>query len=249
MHTHTAVFLGPMLLTAALALPTSATGAPALTALNAAAALRTPALGSPVAGPQQAPAPAQAAATRGASVAWLDLQRIVETSAEGKIANAKVQALTQKKSNEIGDKTKQLQAAQQKLQTSGTVLNDGARSLLEKEIEKLNVDIQRMQQDAQAEIQELQTQLQGEFQKKLMPVVEVVVKERNIALLFSRNDAGIVYGDPGLDLTDEIVKRFDAAAATPSAAAPRPPTAAPAPTQKPPAGGQTTPPAGNPQGR
>lgn len=223
MQTHAVVLLGALLLTAPLV-----------------SAAR-----------QQAPAPAPAAAARGASVAWLDLQRIVEASAEGKIANAKVQALTQKKSNEIGEKTKQLQAAQQKLQTSGTVLNDAARGQLEKDVDKLNVDIQRMQQDAQAEVQDLQAQLQNEFQKKLMPVIEAVVKERNIVLLFSRNDAGIVYGDPGLDLTEEIVKRFDAmaapAAAAPAATAPRPPTAAP--TQKPPAGSQTTPPAGNQQGR
>jgi len=169
-------------------------------------------------------------------VAWLDLQRIVESSAEGKIANAKVQALTQKKSSEIGEKTKQLQAAQQKLQTSGTVLSEAAQGLLQKEIDRLNVEIQRMQQDAQAEIQDLQLQLQNEFQKKLMPVIETLVKERSIALLFSRNDAGIVYGDPGLDLTDEVVKRFDATAAAPPVAT----------APKPPAGGQTTPPGGNP---
>jgi outer membrane protein len=230
MHKHTAVFLGTILLAVPLA-----SGATTAHTDQAPAA----------------PAAAQAAAARGASVAWLDLQRIVESSAEGKIANAKVQALTQKKSNEIGEKTKQLQAAQQKLQTSGTVLSDEAQGLLQKEIERLNVDIQRMQQDAQAEIQDLQVQLQNEFQKKLMPVIETLVKERSITMLFSRNDAGIVYGDPGLDLTDEVVKRFDATAATPPSAgtasrppaappAPRPPAATPAP--KP-----TTPPA--PQGR
>lgn len=197
--------------------------------------------------PQQAAgaaAPAQAGAqARGVSVAWLDLQRIVETSAEGKIANAKVQALTQKKTNEIADKNKQLQAAQLKLQTGGTVLNDDARTQLEKEIDRLNLDIQRMQQDAQTEIQDLQAQLQNDFQKKLMPVIETLVKERNITMLFSRNDAGIVYGDPALDLTAEIIKRFDGMTATP---APAPSASAP----RPPAGGQSsTPAAGTPPGR
>lgn len=234
MYKHTAVFLGTILLTVSVA-----------SAATTANTEQAPA----------APAAAQAAA-RGTSVAWLDLQRIVESSAEGKIANARVQALTQKKSNEIGEKTKQLQAAQQKLQTSGTVLSEAAQGTLQKEIDRLNVDIQRMQQDAQAEIQDLQGQLQNEFQKKLMPVIETLVKERGITLLFSRNDAGIVYGDPGLDLTDEVVKRFDATAATPPAAgtaprppaataAPKPPAATPAPA-KPPAGGPTTPPGGNP---
>jgi Skp family chaperone for outer membrane proteins len=205
--------------------------------LLGAAAQPTPVLAAQAAQqPAGAAAPAQAAA-RGVSVAWLDLQRIVETSAEGKIANAKVQALTQKKTNEIGDKQKQLQTAQTKLQTGGSVLNDDARGQLEKEVDRLNLDIQRMQQDAQAEIQDLQASLQNEFQKKLMPVIETLVKERNVTMLFSRNDAGIVYGDPALDLTNEIIKRFDAttAPASPGAAAPRPPAA--------------TPPSGTPQGR
>ena len=196
--------------------------------------------------PQQAAgaaAPAQAGAqTRGISVAWLDLQRIVESSAEGKIANAKVQALTQKKTNEIGEKNKQLQAAQLKLQTGGTVLNDDARGQLEKEVDRLNLDIQRMQQDAQTEIQDLQASLQNDFQKKLMPVIEALVKERNITMLFSRNDAGIVYGDPGLDLTAEVINRFDGMAAAPPAA-PKPPAPS-ATAPKPPAAGQPATPAG-----
>lgn len=199
-------------------------------------------LGSTQALAAQAPQQAAGAQARGISVAWLDLQRIVESSAEGKIANAKVQALTQKKTNEIGDKNKQLQAAQLKLQTGGTVLNDDARGQLEKEVDRLNLDIQRMQQDAQTEIQDLQASLQNDFQKKLMPVIEALVKERNITMLFSRNDAGIVYGDPGLDLTAEVINRFDGMAAAPPAA-PKPPAPS-ATAPKPPAAGQPATPAG-----
>jgi outer membrane protein len=183
---------------------------------------------------------ASAAASSGLSVAWLDLEEIVQASAEGKIANAKVQALTQRKSNEIGERTKQLQASQQRLQAGGTVLNDAARLQLERDIERLNIDIQRMQQDAQAEVQELQVELQAEFQQKLMPVIEALVKERGVTFLFSRLEAGIVYADPATDLTMEIIRRFDAAASAPSAA-----PASAAPAQPPPAAPAATPPPGN----
>jgi len=138
--------------------------------------LSAPQVSAQAAGQERAAAAAGAA---GVSVGWLDLERIVQTSAEGKIANAKVQALTQRKSNEINEKTKQMQASQQRLQAGGTVLNDQARSALEKEIDRLNIDIQRMQQDAQAEVQEMQAQLQDEFQKKLMPIIEALVKEHH----------------------------------------------------------------------
>jgi hypothetical protein len=54
-------------------------------------------------------------------------------------------------------------------------------------------------------------------------------------MLFSARDAGIVYADPGLDLTADVIRRFDAAAGTPApAATPAPATPAPAtPAPKP----------------
>jgi Skp family chaperone for outer membrane proteins len=230
MHKYIAICLGVI----CLAVPAAGAQAPA-----------------PAGATPQAPAPAPASApARGLSIGWVDLERVVQTSAEGKIASAKVQALTQKKSGELGEKNKQLQAAQQKLQAGGTVLNDSARTQLEREVERLNIDLQRMQQDAQQELQELQAELQAEFMKKLSPIIERVVKERNINMLFSRVEAGIVFADPALDLTEELIKRFDSTVGTPAPAAGAKPSA-PAPAPKPPA---TTPPAtppapGTPPGR
>ena len=67
------------------------------------------------------------------------------------------------------------------------------------------------QQDADAELQELQQQLQAEFQRKLIPVVQQIVTEKGLHLLLSQADAGIIWADPGVDLTVEVIKRFDAA--------------------------------------
>jgi outer membrane protein len=168
--------------------------------------------------PRQEPAPAAMAA--GMKVAFINLQQVAGESAEGKIATAKVQALNQKKVNELNDKNKQLQSDQQKLQQGGAVLNDAVRAQLEKEVEKLNVEIERFQQDATAEVTELQQQLQNEFQQKLMPIIESLVKAQGISILFSMTDAGIIFVDPGLDITSEVIKRFDAAMATTASPAP-----------------------------
>ena len=186
---------------------------------------------------QAAPAPPASAAPAGLKVAFINLQQIAAESAEGKIATAKVQALNQKKVNELNDKTKLLQTNQQKLQQGGAVLNDAARAQLEKDVEKLNVEIERFQQDATAEVTELQQQLQGEFQQRLMPVVEAVVKAQGISVLFSIGDAGVVFVDPALDITADVVKRFDGASATSGS---QPPPASPA-AAKPAAPGSAAP--------
>src|SRR5205085_9953234 len=84
-----------------------------------------------------APAPQPPAAfPQGAKVAFVNLQAVAQLSADGKAANAKVQALAQKKQTEGQTKAKALQDNQQKLQTSGSVMSEAARSQLEKEIDR-----------------------------------------------------------------------------------------------------------------
>ena len=206
----------------------------------------------------QTPPPATAVPPQQAPLrmAFLDLQRIASESAEGKVRTARVQELSKKKAAELQEKTKALQSNQQKLQQGGAVLNDAARAQTQREIDRLTTEIDRFQEDANAEVQELQQQQLAEFQEQLRPIVDAVVKELAIGLLFSASDAGAIYMDPSLDITPEVIKRFDAAkpaaaapattkpAATAKPAAPAPATQKPAaPPAVPPATPKPTPPA------
>ena len=159
-----------------------------------------------------APAPPPAAPVpfpAGAKVAYVNLQLIANQSAEGKSLTAKVQALMAKKQTDAATKSKQLADAQQKLQQSGALMSDAARDALTKDIERMNVEGQRFQQDAQAEINELSQQLQNEFQQKLFPILNDIVRDHDLHLLLSAADAGIVAGNAGIDLTLEAVRKLD----------------------------------------
>jgi outer membrane protein len=168
----------------------------------------------PATPPPAATAPAPAAQPprpfpEGAKVAYVDVQTVASTSTEGKAARTKIDALQTKKLAELQEKQKALQAAQQKLQTGGSVMADSARDAAEKEIERLNRDLQRAQQDAQEEIQVLQRDLQMEFQRKLLPLIAQISSEKGLHLVFSYGDSGLLYVEPALDLTQDVIKRLD----------------------------------------
>ena len=174
--------------------------------------------------PAQPPAPAPAAAQppvpfpQGAKIAFFNPQAVFQGSADGRAAVTRVNALIQKKQTENADKAKLLQGNQQKLQTSGSVMNEAARTQLEKEIDRQTKEAERFQQDAQAEINELQQEVQNEFVKKLSPILEQIATEKGLHMLFNAVESGIAWASPGLDLTADVVKKLDAAskpAATP----------------------------------
>ena len=164
---------------------------------------------APASIPAQPPAPFPA----GAKIAFFQPEVIFQNSQEGKASVARVQALITKKQGENAEKAKALQANQQKLQTSGSVMNEAARSQLEKEIERQTKDAERFQQDAQAEINELQQEVQNEFVKKLSPIIEQIATEKGLHLVFNARDSGISWAAAGLDLTSDVIKKLDGAKA------------------------------------
>ena len=170
----------------------------------------TPAPQTPTPAPAPAPVAPPAPFPAGAKIAFFNPQAVFQASADGRAAVARVNALIQKKQTENADKAKLLQGNQQKLQTSGSVMNEAARVQLEKEIEKQTKDAERFQQDAQAEINELQQEVQNEFVKKLSPIVEQLATEKGLHLVFNASESGIAWATPGLDLTGEVIKKLDA---------------------------------------
>lgn len=167
---------------------------------------------APPAAAQPAPKPATPPVPfpQDSKIAFVDINTIAGSSTAGREASKRLSALNDKKLAEINEKNKQLQATQTKLNTGGSVLSDTARTQLEKDIDRMQRDIQFTQQNAQAEMQELTNDLQTEFQKRLIPIIEEVAKEKGLYAVFSIADSGVAYRLPSLDISDEIVKRLDA---------------------------------------
>ena len=163
---------------------------------------------APQASAQVAPFPA-APFPAGARMGFIDVQQIIAESIDGKAASARVKALNDRKVAELNEKNKVLLSDQQKLQSGATVLSASAREELQRKIDRQNTDIERTTQDAQKELQDLQQGLQVEFQGKLTPVIAEVSAELGLHLVFSVSDAGLAWANPGLNITADVIKKFD----------------------------------------
>jgi outer membrane protein len=143
-----------------------------------------------------------------AKYAVVDVQNIAQNSTAGKEASKKLNDLQAKKMADLQDKNKQLQALTTKRDSSVGVMSDAARAQLDKDIDKLQRDIQYAQSTAQAEMQDLNNELQADFTKKVGPVIEEIAKEKGLYLVFTA-DSGFAYVHPGLNISDEVIKRLD----------------------------------------
>jgi outer membrane protein len=177
----------------------------------------------------QASAPAPPAFQEGLKYAYINLQKVAAEANEGKAAAARIKEFQDSKANELNGKNKALQAAQQKLDQGGSLMNDQARAQLQAEIERQTRDIQRASEDAQQDLQNFSQQVQVDFNNKLNPVVDKVAQEKKVHFVFSAADSGLIWADPTMDLTNDVIRAFNATpTAKPAPAAAAPSTAKPA---------------------
>jgi len=168
-----------------------------------------PAAAQAPAAPKPAPAP-PVPFPQDSKIAFVDMNVIAQNSSAGKDASKKLQEFQTRKVGELSEKNKQLTAMTTRRDTGTAALNDSARAQLDKDIDKLQRDIQFQQQNAQAEYQDLQNELMSDFQKRLIPVIEELAKEKGLYAVFSVADSGAAFVHQGLDLSGEVVKRLDA---------------------------------------
>jgi Skp family chaperone for outer membrane proteins len=157
-----------------------------------------------------APAPQPVAFPAGAKIGFVNFPRVVEQSAHGKTGMKELEDLTTRKNAEIAAKNKEIAALQEKIKAQQSVAKPEVLSNMAKELDRHNFELQYMQKEAQGDLEELRERLLDTFQKKVLPIVEDIRKERDLWAVFSTADSGPAAIHPGIDLTAEVIKRLDA---------------------------------------
>jgi len=198
-------------------------------AAQAAPATQKPAAPAPAPAPAtQKPAPPaqpQPKFQEGLKYAYVNMQLVAAESADGKAAAEKLKAFQDQKGRELQDKQKTLQAAQQKLDSGGSVLSDAARAQLQSDIERQQRDLQRLTEDAQQDVQNLAQQVEEDFTRKVLPIVGKVAQEKQVHFVFNAAQSGLIWAEPGMNLTMEVIAAMNAGGARPAPAAPAAPPA------------------------
>jgi len=166
--------------------------------------------------PKPTPAPAapapvpQPAFPAESKIGFVDLQSVVAQSILGKAGTTQMEQLSKKLEAELVGLQTKLKEAQTKQQTQSALLSEVAAAQLAKDIDRLNREFTFKQQEAQSELQTMQQDLLADFEKKVLPILELLAKERNLHAVFNVADSGAVYVFPGLNLSPELTKRVDA---------------------------------------
>ncbi|MFZ9834664.1 MAG: OmpH family outer membrane protein [Holophagaceae bacterium] len=152
-------------------------------------------------------------------------QQVLQSTTRGKKLLSEFQVVEKNWSDKIEAKQKEGQDLQKQL-TSASI-DDAAKEKINRQLRDLEFDFKKMQEDAQAEVGKAQQKIQVQFNNEITPIVETIAKERKLQMILNYQQGLYTIFDTawGLDFTNEVAKRYDAASVDKPAAAKTPASA------------------------
>ncbi len=141
-------------------------------------------------------------------VGVVDGMDVVSKSAEGK----RVQDSIKRKSEELGkpfaQRRQDLGKEVEEFQKQAGVMKEDARKRKAEELEKKMQDFQKQGADAEKQLQQFQEKQLAPLFQKLEAAVKAVAQQEKLDMVLDKRNAGLLYMDPKLDITDKVRSKF-----------------------------------------
>jgi len=135
-------------------------------------------------------------------------QVVLQNSTKGKEAIERLKTLQLSKQKKYEAMQKEIDALEK--ETLSPALNQESRDKKTLDLQNKMVDIKRFAEDAQKDSMAVQQREFESIQRDLMPIIEKIAQADGYSLILDLNTAGVTYFEPTIDITEKVVKAYDA---------------------------------------
>jgi outer membrane protein len=176
---------------------------------------------------------AQSSAAAQGKIGVINIQQAIGDTAEGKKAFADLSKKYQPRQQELQRLQQEIQAINDQLSKQAATLSDEEQRRLSRDLEDKQKLLKRSTEDAQADFTSDRDDAIRRIGQKMVRIISEYAQQNGYSLVVDDAQIPVYYASKDLDLTQEIVKRYDAANPVADAGAPAASPARPASTVKP----------------
>lgn len=184
------------------------------------------------------PVPAQgAAAPSEIRLAVVDMDRVMAESDMGKLEQAGIDKLKGDRTALITAKQKELDSMEEQIRNASLSWSDEKREEQSRQYEVKRVELRRLNEDATRDVQAEFNRSMTKLQKAALGITATIGREKGYTLVLEKNTVPVLYASDAIEITDDVIRRLNAARGADAAKAP-PAPAKPATTPAKPGGGR-----------
>lgn len=142
-------------------------------------------------------------------IGYVDLNRALNESDEGKKAVKTLEEIFKSKKTMIDDKQVELNKLNEELQKQSSILNQEAMKAKQEERDKLGRDFQRLVKDAEDDVEKKRADFMERILGNLAEIINKTGEEEGYTAIFEKVQSGVMYMPEKLDLTEKIIKKYN----------------------------------------
>jgi len=166
---------------------------------------------------------AAAAHAQPAKLATIQVQAALAQTKEGKNSLQGLEKKFSARRAALEKKQNDITALQNQMRAGSATMSAEAKERLARDFDAKTKELNRENEDYQADVQHDEGQIVQALGQKMMAIIQKYAQENKIALVVDVSPQGpVLWADPGIDITQEIIKRYDEAYPATGGAAPPP---------------------------
>lgn len=143
-------------------------------------------------------------------VGYVDVQAVLSKSRVGQKSTEDLKKLYDAKRAALTKEEDKLKAMQKKIEKDKLLMSKDQLKEKQNEFRAKMQHFQGKVSDYQIEIKKKEKGLTKKMISDIQKIIEEVAKDNNFTFVVDRNEAGIFYAADNLDLTDKVLKKYDA---------------------------------------
>ena len=143
-------------------------------------------------------------------IGYVNLQRAILEVDEGRAAKKKLKVTFEKKQKELAGKEQELKALKDKLDAESVAKKEDSASRAKKlEFQEKLLELQQTLVKEQQALQQLEAKALSKITKKMRGVIKNIGKAGGYTLILEINDSRLLYAKGHLDLTNEVIRKYN----------------------------------------
>jgi outer membrane protein len=143
------------------------------------------------------------------NIVYVNLQRVMLESDKGKEAKNTLTVEAEKLKKSLDIKQDELQKMKDAIEKQGATITPDARAEKEKQYQIKLKDYQRIYNDYQTELQQKDAEFTQKILKELEEVVRTVGEKEKYSIILEKNQAGILFASPSIDITNKVINLYN----------------------------------------
>lgn len=143
-------------------------------------------------------------------IGYIEMSRVVQEIEEGKAAKTQLSKEFEEKQKRLNDAQADLKKMKEDFDKQALVMADEAKRERQAELDRKFMEVQNTYLQMQQELSGKEREVMKGIFERVAKLASEIAEAEGFAYIFEKDSSGMVYGPPALNLTNELVRKYNA---------------------------------------